>query len=167
MQASVKCNSTAWTVINLAAGGGSGTKPNATPRYLQRLPTQLTAFRIALVPALFAAYTTPGAPPAAAAAIFTVASITDWADGALARRLNAQSKLGAFLDPVADKLLVAVALVLLCAAPPPLAILGTFGWVAVAIPAATIISREIWVSALREWAAQASPAASQVRDCLN
>lgn len=80
-----------------------------------------------------------------AAAIFTLAAVTDLLDGYLARKLGQTSKLGAFLDPVADKLMVAVALVLLVQQHPTI-------WLA--LPAAVIIGREITVSALREWMAE-------------
>lgn len=77
--------------------------------------------------------------------IFSLAAITDILDGYLARKLNQISSLGAFLDPVADKLMVAVVLVLLVEQDPrPL----------LALPAAVIIGREITVSALREWMAE-------------
>ena len=89
---------------------------------------------------------TPWAP-LAAATIFALAAITDWLDGYLARRLGQTSKLGAFLDPVADKLMVAVVLVILLQADPSI-------WFAV--PIAVIIGREITVSALREWMANYS-----------
>ncbi|HAD08450.1 MAG TPA: CDP-diacylglycerol--glycerol-3-phosphate 3-phosphatidyltransferase [Porticoccaceae bacterium] len=78
-------------------------------------------------------------------AIFAVAGITDWLDGYLARRLNQTSPLGAFLDPVADKLIVGVALVMLVQ-------VHATAWLAV--PAMVIVSREIAVSALREWMAE-------------
>ena len=77
--------------------------------------------------------------------MFAAAGLTDWLDGYLARKLGQTSAFGAFLDPVADKLMVAVALVLLVQANP-----RPF----VTIPAAIIIGREITVSALREWMAQ-------------
>jgi CDP-diacylglycerol---glycerol-3-phosphate 3-phosphatidyltransferase len=77
-----------------------------------------------------------------AAIVFTVASISDWLDGYLARKLNLTSDYGAFIDPVADKLLVAVVLIVLLAAYPAL-------WIATSI----IVGREILVSALREWMA--------------
>jgi CDP-diacylglycerol--glycerol-3-phosphate 3-phosphatidyltransferase len=86
----------------------------------------------------------PWAGPAAAI-LFAVAGITDWFDGYLARRLGQLSKFGAFLDPVADKLMVAVALILIVDGNPA-------PWIAV--PAAIIISREITISALREWMAE-------------
>ena len=71
-------------------------------------------------------------------------------DGYLARKMNLVSSFGAFLDPVADKLMVAAALVLLCTIPPP----NVQSW-AVAVPATIIIGREITMSAIREWAAAA------------
>jgi CDP-diacylglycerol--glycerol-3-phosphate 3-phosphatidyltransferase len=77
-------------------------------------------------------------------AIFAIASITDWFDGYLARRWDIASNFGAFLDPVADKLMVSTALIVLT---------GRYGGV-VAIPACIIMARELGVSALREWMAQ-------------
>lgn len=106
------------------------------------IPTILTLIRIALIPVLVLVFYLPWefARPTAAV-IFTVAAITDWLDGYLARKLNQTSPFGAFLDPVADKLMIAVALVLIVeAAPNP--------WLAIA--ASIIIGREIAVSALRE-----------------
>ena len=110
------------------------------------IPNTLTAMRILLLPVLAIVFYLPFAwAPTACAAIFVLAALTDWADGFLARRLSQVSTLGTFLDPVADKLMVAVALVLLLHRDPAL-------WLA--IPAAIIISREIVVSALRELMAE-------------
>ena len=110
------------------------------------LPNTLTALRIVLVPVLVIVFYLPYEwTPMACAAIFALAATTDWADGYLARRLSQVSTFGAFLDPVADKLMVAVALVLLLHRDPET-------WLA--IPAAIIISREIVVSALRELMAE-------------
>ncbi len=81
----------------------------------------------------------------AASAVFAFAAATDWLDGYLARRLEQSTPFGAFLDPVADKLMVAVALVLLVQAHANL-------WLT--LPAAVIIGREIVISALREWMAE-------------
>lgn len=86
-----------------------------------------------------------------AAAIFCLAGFTDWLDGYLARKLNQTSRFGAFLDPVADKLIVAVALVML---------VGDFANVWMTVPAAIIVSREIAISALREWMAEIGKQAS-------
>lgn len=77
-------------------------------------------------------------------AIFLGAAVTDWLDGFLARRMKVSSRFGAFLDPVADKLMVVASLVLLSAE------MG----MAVAVPSAAILCREIGVSALREWMAE-------------
>ena len=110
------------------------------------IPTLLTLIRIALIPVFVLAYYLPVSwANIATAAIFVLAGATDWFDGYLARRLNQTSAFGAFLDPVADKLMVAVALVLLMQTHPT-------AWMA--IPAAVIIGREIAVSALREWMAE-------------
>ena len=106
------------------------------------IPTVLTLFRIALIPVFVLVFYLPwDKARAATALIFTLAAVTDWLDGYLARRLDQTSAFGAFLDPVADKLMVAVALILMVQASPT-------PWLAV--PAAVIIGREIAVSALRE-----------------
>ena len=78
----------------------------------------------------------------AAALLFGLAGLTDWLDGYLARKLNQSSKLGAFLDPVADKLIVVTVLVM---------IVDEYGKLSILIPALIIIGREIAVSSLREW----------------
>jgi CDP-diacylglycerol--glycerol-3-phosphate 3-phosphatidyltransferase len=106
------------------------------------IPTSLTLFRIALIPVFVLVFYLPWDQARLwTVIIFTLAAVTDWLDGYLARRLNQTSAFGAFLDPVADKLMVAVALVLLLEASPHPGL---------AIPAAVIIGREIAVSALRE-----------------
>ncbi|WP_295580933.1 CDP-diacylglycerol--glycerol-3-phosphate 3-phosphatidyltransferase [uncultured Lamprocystis sp.] len=109
-------------------------------------PNLLTLLRIILIPVFVAVFyiDTPWAPYAATLT-FGAAALTDWLDGYLARRLGQTSPLGAFLDPVADKLMVAVALVLLVQADPRSLL---------ALPAIVIIGREITVSALREWMAE-------------
>ena len=110
------------------------------------LPNILTLLRILLIPCFVVCFYLPF-PRAAtvAAAIFGIAALTDWLDGYLARRLDQGSPFGAFLDPVADKLMVAVVMVVLLQARPEL-------WLA--LPVAVIIGREITVSALREWMAE-------------
>lgn len=110
------------------------------------LPTALTLGRIGVIPAVLALFYVDW-PEARhyAALLFIAASITDWFDGWLARRLNQISAFGAFLDPVADKLLVAVALVMLLYADPR---------PSMAALVAVIIGREITISALREWLAE-------------
>ncbi len=110
------------------------------------IPNILSLTRIAVVPVFVAVFYLPFAwVNVAAATIFAIAAFTDWLDGFLARKLNQTSRFGAFLDPVADKLLVAVTLILLVAADPG-------PWLA--IPAIIIIGREIAISALREWMAE-------------
>jgi len=110
------------------------------------IPNSLTLLRIALIPVFVAIFylPVPWARPVCAL-VFTLAGVTDWLDGWLARRWGQTSPLGAFLDPVADKLMVAIALVLLVQAEPE---------VLLVLPAAVIIGREITVSALREWMAE-------------
>ena len=110
------------------------------------LPNSLTLARIVMIPVFGLVFLLPvGWAHVAAALIFALAAVTDWLDGYLARRLGQTSAFGAFLDPVADNLMVAVALVALVAVnPSPL----------FALPAAVIICREIAVSALREWMAE-------------
>ena len=110
------------------------------------IPTFLTFIRIGLIPIFVLAYYLPVTwANIATTGVFVLAGVTDWFDGYLARRLNQTSAFGAFLDPVADKLMVAVALILLMQTHPN-------AWMAV--PAAIIIGREIAVSALREWMAE-------------
>ena len=109
------------------------------------IPNTLTLIRLAAIPLFVAVFYLPVSwSDAATAGIFAVAGITDWLDGYLARKLGQTSAFGAFLDPVADKLMVTVVLVLLVQADPT-------PWLA--IPAAVIIGREIAISALREWMA--------------
>jgi len=110
------------------------------------LPIALTWFRIMAIPLVVVVFywPAPWARPAAGL-LFGLAGITDYLHGYLARRLKQTSNFGAFLDPVADKLIVATALVLLVEADPRPVI---------AIAAAIIIGREITVSALREWMSQ-------------
>lgn len=110
------------------------------------LPTWLTLLRIALIPVFVGVFffSFRGAN-LLCSALFGLAALTDWLDGYLARRLGQTSAFGAFLDPVADKLMVAAALVLLVQSiPTPL----------MAVAAVVIIGREIAISALREWMAQ-------------
>jgi CDP-diacylglycerol--glycerol-3-phosphate 3-phosphatidyltransferase len=110
------------------------------------IATALTWMRIAAIPAVGVVFYWPGQwSRPLACLVFTLAGITDLLDGYLARRLGQTSKFGAFLDPVADKLMVAVALVL---------ILQSDSRVVIALIAAVIIGREITVSALREWMAE-------------
>ena len=110
------------------------------------LPNLLTLARLASVPILVLVFFLPfKTSPLIAAVIFAVAGITDAFDGYLARKMKLTSRFGAFIDPVADKLMVAVALMLLVHGHKTI-------WMT--IPALVIISREILVSALREWMAE-------------
>lgn len=110
------------------------------------IPNILTLLRIALIPVFMLVYYLPFSwAHLLTTAIFGLAALTDWFDGYLARRLKQSSPFGAFLDPVADKLIVAVALIMLVQSNPTL-------WFVV--PAAVIVGREIAISALREWMAE-------------
>src|SRR5271168_501927 len=125
----------------------STSTPGADGQSYWNLPNALTWLRILMIPAIIALFYLlpyPWADPAACAA-FALAGITDTLDGYYARKLGQTSRLGAFLDPVADKLIVAAALVLIVSKDPR--------WFVV-IVAVVIIGREIAVSALREWMAE-------------
>jgi len=116
----------------------------------------LTFARIVMIPLVMVAFywPHPDAKPLAAA-IFILAAITDSLDGYVARRYNQMSALGAFLDPVADKLMVAIALILLVSDEP--VYLRPFHFnphILVTVTAAIIVGREITISALREWMAE-------------
>jgi CDP-diacylglycerol--glycerol-3-phosphate 3-phosphatidyltransferase len=114
------------------------------------LPNSLTAFRIAIIPVLVIMYLFSSWPMRNEwlTAVFVVAAVTDWLDGYLARKLNLSSPFGAFLDPVADKLIVSTALVLLVS---DTAVLDkAFSSVLFIVSVAVIIGREIVISALRE-----------------
>ncbi len=111
-------------------------------------PTILTLSRIAVIP-VFTVFFVLGYYQICTW-LFVAAAITDWLDGFLARRFNQTSRFGAFLDPVADKLMVTVVLVLLVFDTPETFIPKAV----VAFSAMIIIGREITVSALREWMAE-------------
>lgn len=106
------------------------------------LPNIVTGARIALIPIFAVIYVLADAGHWLAAMLFAAAAATDWLDGYLARRLNQSTAFGAFLDPVADKLIVVTALVLL---------IGSHSNLWLTIPGVVIIGREIVISALREW----------------
>ena len=119
------------------------------------VPILLTWLRIVMIPLVIGIYycpdtwLSPGEKNLVATVVFTVAAITDWLDGYLARKLDQTSAFGAFLDPVADKLMVAAALIMLVQ-------LERVD----AIVAVIIIGREIAISALREWMANRGQGAS-------
>ncbi len=110
------------------------------------LPTILTLLRIASIPLLVVLYYLPWQySNIACTVIFILAALTDWLDGYLARKMGQETAFGAFLDPVADKLMVAIVLVL---------IVQSEASMTIAIPAAVIIGREITIASLREWMAE-------------
>lgn len=110
------------------------------------IPNLLTLIRILLIPVLVVFYYLPFSwGHITAALIFAVAAFSDWLDGYLARTLKQGTRFGAFLDPVADKLIVVVVLVL---------IVGEMSSIYLSIPAAVIVGREIVISGLREWMAE-------------
>lgn len=115
-------------------------------------PTYLTLFRVVLIPLFVIAFylPTPYAPEISTL-IFFIASITDLFDGYLARKWNQTTRLGAFLDPVADKVLVAIAFV---------CIVEYYHSWWITIPVSIMIGREIIISALREWMAEVGERAS-------
>ncbi len=108
------------------------------------IPNAITSFRIILIPVFITVFYLPYAwAPALATFIFGFAAITDWFDGYLARKLNQQSALGAFIDPLADKLMVISALLIILTKHPD------NNWLL--FSTLVIISREIFISSLREW----------------
>lgn len=107
------------------------------------LPIILTLLRIVLVPIFVVFYYLPVSwSHVAALMVFLIASITDWFDGYLARKWNQTSDFGAFLDPVADKLLVVAVLI---------ALVEHYATLWITVPSMIIIGRELTISALREW----------------
>lgn len=120
---------------------------------LWNTPNLLTMLRIVMIPLFIVAYYLPYAwAPALTTALFVLAALTDWLDGYLARRLNQSSAFGAFLDPVADKLMVLSALVLLTSDPHIQA--RVIDERLFSLVVLIIIGREITISALREWMAE-------------
>lgn len=116
------------------------------------LPNILTLSRIIMIPVFVAIFYLPFEwSYLVSASIFALAAATDWLDGYLARKLDQSTPFGAFLDPVADKLMVAVALAVL---------IQEHSAILLTIPATVIIGREIVISALREWMAEVGSRAS-------
>mgnify|MGYP000287747971 CR=1 FL=1 len=111
------------------------------------IPNTLTLLRILLIPVFIAVFYLPQPwAPALATFIFWFAALTDWFDGYLARKLQQQSALGAFIDPLADKLMVIAALLLIITKDPH------NNWLL--FSAVIIITREIFIATLREWMAE-------------
>jgi CDP-diacylglycerol--glycerol-3-phosphate 3-phosphatidyltransferase len=137
------------TAVRAADGDAAPAASTGGPKI--NLPTALTLVRVAAVPLVTVIFYMQGAWVApTCCAIFVLAAVTDWLDGYLARKMNLVSSFGAFLDPVADKLMVAAALVLLCTKTA-----AGVSAISMAAPATIIIGREITMSAIREWAAAA------------
>lgn len=110
------------------------------------IPTCLTLLRIALIPLLtIVFYSSWSYANIACTVIFFIAGLTDWLDGYLARKMGLETSFGAFLDPVADKLMVAVVLVLIA---------GHEANPCISVPVAIIIGRELTIASLREWMAE-------------
>ncbi|WP_133545078.1 CDP-diacylglycerol--glycerol-3-phosphate 3-phosphatidyltransferase [Mesocricetibacter intestinalis] len=110
------------------------------------IPTFLTLFRVILIPFFVIAFYLPFTwAPLLTTLIFFIASVTDWLDGYLARKWKQTTRFGAFLDPVADKVIVATALVL---------VVEYYHAFWITLPAIIMIAREIIISALREWMAE-------------
>lgn len=113
---------------------------------VNNLPNIITLFRLFCIPMVVLFFYLPlDHAHWIAAGLFVLAAFTDWLDGYVARTMNQDSRFGAFLDPVVDKIMVAVVLVLVVS--------EQGGWLIV-LPAAVIIAREIIISALREWMAE-------------
>jgi CDP-diacylglycerol--glycerol-3-phosphate 3-phosphatidyltransferase len=120
------------------------------------IPNILTLLRIALIPVFVLFYYLPlQHAHLITTLIFALAAVTDWFDGFLARRWKQTSAFGAFLDPVADKLMVAAALVLIVDTNPT-----PYPGIWLAVPALIIVGREITISALREWMAELGASAA-------
>ncbi len=120
------------------------------------IPNILTLMRIVLIPIFIVVYYLPVEwALVAATVIYFIAGITDWFDGYLARRMNETSAFGAFLDPVADKLMVVTAVILIVGNNPT-----EYSVIWLAIPGVIVVGREIIISALREWMAEAGAAAA-------
>jgi CDP-diacylglycerol--glycerol-3-phosphate 3-phosphatidyltransferase len=116
------------------------------------IPNIITMFRVLLIPVFVFVYFLDWRwAHQAGAFIFWLAAITDWIDGYLARKLEQSTPFGAFLDPVADKLIVAAALLM---------VTHTYASVWITVPAIALLMREIYVSALREWMGQQGSAST-------
>lgn len=117
--------------------------PRSTP--WMNIPNIITGARIALIPLFVVFYIVADELIWIAGLLFAIASLTDWLDGYLARKMEMTSRFGEFLDPVADKLIVVVALVVL---------VGQHATLWLTLPGVVIVGRELFISALREWMAE-------------
>ncbi len=121
-------------------------------RVILNIPNILTLVRVLLIPVFVICYYLPFSWSSPTAAfIFLLAGITDVLDGYFARKLNQSTSFGAFLDPVADKIMITVSLVM---------IVEHYAVIWITIPAIIMICREIIISALREWMAELGDSAS-------
>jgi len=110
------------------------------------IPNIITSLRVILIPVIVIVYYLPFAwSNLVAASIFVIAALSDWLDGYLARKWDQHTAFGAFFDPVADKLIVAITLVML---------VDEYANIWLTLPAMVIIGREVVISALREWMAE-------------
>ncbi|AFA41285.1 phosphatidylglycerophosphate synthetase [Wigglesworthia glossinidia endosymbiont of Glossina morsitans morsitans (Yale colony)] len=110
------------------------------------IPTYLTLFRLSIIPLFIIVFYLPCKDASLySAIIFILAALTDWFDGFLARRLNQTTCFGAFLDPVADKIIVVIGLIL---------IIEYFHSFWITLPSSIMITREIIIASLREWMAE-------------
>ena len=116
------------------------------------IPNMITIFRIVIIPVFVLAFIMPDYhyKPLVLVSLFFLAGFSDWVDGFLARKLKQSSAFGEFLDPVADKLMVTTAMILLVMSPPGIERPSLL----IVFPAIVIIGREIAISALREWMAK-------------
>ncbi|GFH10306.1 uncharacterized protein HaLaN_05595 [Haematococcus lacustris] len=141
------------TYRHLAAAHRSPQPPVRQP--ILTLPNVLTFVRLVMVPVTLVLWELQWQfAPITAAIVFIAAALTDWLDGYLARRLKLATVFGAFLDPVADKIMVCTTLILLTTSPP-----APVTPSAMVVPVALMICRELTMSALREWAAASGGAA--------
>jgi len=124
-------------------------------KIMKNIPNILTLFRVMLIPFFILAFYLPFEGSFYVATwIFFIAGVTDYFDGYLARRWNVSSKLGAFLDPVADKIMVVTALVMVAGDHDRLvATIGEHSALWIMIPTLIMIGRELAISGLREWMA--------------
>lgn len=114
-------------------------------KFLAWIPNSLTIIRIGLIPIFVYISLFSENLDWVAALLFAIAALTDWLDGFTARALDATSRFGKFLDPVADKLVVLSALVI---------VIGQYGTIWLTIPGIIVVCRELLISALREWMAE-------------
>lgn len=114
-------------------------------KFLSFIPNSLSILRIAFIPLFVLFYITSGSLHWVAGMLFALACFTDWLDGLVARKYGVTSKFGAFIDPVADKLVVVSALVVL---------IGSYGSLWLTLPGIVIVGRELLIASLREWMAE-------------